>query len=344
MNVLTWSGTGGSAGATRSLTGLGFKPDFVWEKDRLSSQDHHLFDSVRGAGLSKTLASNSTNAEGSFNDTLYGYLSSFDSDGMTTTNGSSTWDNWNKSGDTYVGWAWRASNATAVTNTDGNRTSTVSANTSAGFSIVTFTTQSSGTATVGHGLGVAPSMIITKLRTDASNWNVFHSSVGNTGILNLNTTGATITNSQYWNNTSPTSSVFTTGTWYTGSLTAVAYCFAQIAGYSAFGSYTGNGSTDGPFVYTGFRPKYWLIKRTDSSDFWVTDNSVTSPYNLTSKYLLPNTADAEGDTGSNPAGQAMDVLSNGFKLRNTNSGRNASGGTYIYMAFAESPFRYANAR
>jgi hypothetical protein len=127
-------------------------------------------------------------------------------------------------------------------------------------------------------------------------------------------------------------------------LTAVAYCFAQIAGYSAFGSYTGNGSTDGPFVYTGFRPKYWLIKRTDSSDFWVTDNSVTSPYNLTSKYLLPNTADAEGDTGSNPAGQAMDVLSNGFKLRNTNSGRNASGGTYIYMAFAENPFKYSLAR
>jgi len=187
-------------------------------------------------------------------------------------------------------------------------------------------------------------MIITKLRTDASNWNVFHSSVGNTGILNLNTTGATITNSQYWNNTSPTSSVFTTGTWYTGSLTAVAYCFAQVAGYSAFGSYTGNGSTDGPFVYTGFRPKYWLIKRTDSADYWVTDNSVTSPYNPATKYLLPSTSDAEGDTGSNTAGQLMDVLSNGFKLRNTNSGRNASGGTYIYMAFAENPFKYSLAR
>ena len=329
FNAVTYTGNG----STQTITGLGFQPDLIWVKRRDTTASHNLIDAVRGA--SKIIYSDATTAE----ITDSNNINAFNSNGWTM--GLNT--DVNANGGTYVGWSWDA-NGSGSTNTDGSITSTVSANTSAGFSIVTFTTQSSGTATVGHGLGVAPSMIITKLRTDASNWNVFHSSVGNTGILNLNTTGATITNSQYWNNTSPTSSVFTTGTWYTGSLTAVAYCFAQIAGYSAFGSYTGNGSTDGPFVYTGFRPKYWLIKRTDSSDFWVTDNSVTSPYNLTSKYLLPNTADAEGDTGSNPAGQAMDVLSNGFKLRNTNSGRNASGGTYIYMAFAENPFKYSLAR
>jgi len=325
-------------GTTNTITNAGgFQPDFVWMKDRTNAYFHGLYDSVRGTGTSKSLYSNSTDAEGT--NSANQNLTSFNSNGFSLGSTSST-NAINANGDAYVGWQWRASNATAVTNTSGSITSTVSANTTAGFSIVTFTTQSSGTATVGHGLGVAPSMIITKLRTDASNWNVFHSSVGNTGILSLNTTGATTTNSQYWNNTSPTSSVFTTGTWYTGSLTAVAYCFAQVAGYSAFGSYTGNGSTDGTFVYTGFRPRWLMIKRTDATQNWAIVDTSRDTFNVSNKRLFANLSDAE-DTG---IPNFVDLLSNGFKFRDSNVSCNASGGTYIYMAFAESPFRYANAR
>jgi hypothetical protein len=341
MDVLTWSGTGGSAGATRSLTGLGFKPDFVWEKDRASSQDHHLFDSVRGAGLSKTLASNSTNAEGSFNDTLYGYLSSFDSDGMTTTNGSSTWDNWNKSGDTYVAWNWRASNATAVTNTNGSITSSVSASTTAGFSIVTYT-GTGANATVGHGLGVAPSMVIYKRRSASDGWAVYFSSIGATNNLVLQSTAAQQANGNvYWNSTAPTSTVFTAGTdsaVNASTATYVAYCFAPIAGYSAFGTYTGNGSTDGTFVYTGFRPAFLMIKRTNAAVNWYMFDNKRNTYNAVNLQLSPNLSNAEASDF------ALDFLSNGFKFRIADSYVNGSGDPYIYMAFAESPFKYANAR
>jgi hypothetical protein len=327
-------------GSTQNITNSGsMQPDWAWIKVRSSAGSHALADSVRGSTIQ--LASNNSDAEITRADTVTSFNSNGFSLGANTTGYSV-----NLNTATYVAWQWRASNATAVTNTAGSITSTVSANTTAGFSIVTYT-GTGANATVGHGLGVAPSMVIVKRRpTAGSNWPVWHIGIANTEYLMLNSSNAKTTGLAWWNSTSPTSTVFSVGSDpdTNGTVAIVAYCFAPVAGYSAFGSYTGNGSTDGPFVYTGFRPKYWLIKRTDSSDFWVTDNSVTSPYNLTSKYLLPNTADAEGDTGSNPAGQAMDVLSNGFKLRNTNSGRNASGGTYIYMAFAENPFKYANAR
>ena len=315
------------------------QPDWLWIKVRSTTGSHALADSVRGSTIQ--LASNNTDAEITRADTVTSFNSNGFSLGANTTGYSV-----NLNTATYVAWQWRASNATAVTNTDGNINSSVSANTTSGFSIVTYTGNATTSSTVGHGLGVTPTFFILKSR-GVQVWNVYSLAGGITGntVLELNSTAAANTGSNISLTASSTTIGFGSASQVNGSgVNFVAYCFAPVAGYSAFGSYTGNGSTDGPFIFTGFRPKYWLIKRTDSSDYWVTDNSVTSPYNLTSKYLLPNTADAEGDTGSNPAGQAMDVLSNGFKLRNTNSGRNASGGTYIYIAFAENPFKYATAR
>jgi hypothetical protein len=341
MDTLLWSGTGGSAGATRALTGLNFQPDFTWQKNRASSQDHHLFDSVRGAGLSKTLASNSTGAQGAFGDTSFGYLSSFDANGVTTTNGSSTWDNWNKSGDTYVAWNWKASGA-AVTNTTGSISAQVSANTTSGFSVVTYTGNSAG-ATVGHGLGVKPAMIIIKNRASSSNWRVWHQSLSSQtqSYLSLNLTNAATTDATIWNNTAPISSVFSVGndsSVNTSPNTYVAYCFAEVAGYSKFGSYTGNGSTDGTFVHLGFRPRFVITKRTDSTGALVIWDSARDTYNATEKGLLANASNAEDTTNY------IDFLSNGFKLRNTYGSQNGSGATYIYMAFAENPFKNSLAR
>ena len=338
MDVLTWSGTGGIASATRSLTGLNFKPDFVWEKDRASTQDHHLFDSVRGAGLSRTLASNSTAAEGGFNDTLYGYLSSFDSNGVTTTNGSSTWDNWNKSGDTYVAWAWQAGQGSTSSNTNGSITSTVSVNASAGFSVATFTRTAAATDTAGHGLGVKPAMVIIKARSTTSNWNVWHQALDanpdNFYILLDSTAGKASSGS--W--CVPTSSVVGVTNFSNGT-TAVMYSWAQIAGFSAFGSYTGNGSADGPFVYTGFRPKFVMVKRTDAAESWILHDTSRSIYNVANLKLSPNNSNAESTS------TYADILSNGFKLRTSSGGEgNDSGGTYIYMAFAENPLKNSLAR
>jgi hypothetical protein len=345
MDVLLWSGTGGSASATRALTGLNFQPDFTWQKNRASTQDHHLFDSVRGAGLSKTLASNSTGAEGAFGDTSFGYLSSFNANGVTTTNGSSTWDNWNKSGDTYVAWNWKAGGA-AVTNTAGAISAQVSANTTSGFSVVTYTGNGSN-STVGHGLGVAPSMVIYKRRSATDSWIAYHASIGAANSLTLNNANAQSAGggSFYWNSTAPTSSVFSTGTdsaVNASGSTYVAYCFAPIAGYSAFGSYTGNGSADGPFTYLGFRPRYLMWKRSDSTGDWIIFDSARDTYNYLDKQLIANSSSLEVVTGGGFV--RIDFLSNGFKVRSTDSYINASGGTYIYMAFAENPFKYALAR
>lgn len=346
FDILTWSGTGGSAAATRSLTGLNFQPDFSWKKARTSGQSHHLFDSVRGAGLNKTISSDSTNAEGSFNDTLYGYLSSFDGNGITTTNGLSTWDNWNKSGDNYVAWNWKAGNSAGSSNTAGSITSTVSANPTAGFSVVTWTGDGNLGSTVGHGLGVAPKMVIVKNRNNSgAGWYVYHVSVGNTSALFLNQTSASVATSSYWNNTTPTSSVFTIGD--SGGVNQstyplVAYCFAEVAGYSKFGSYTGNGSTDGTFVHLGFRPKFVMIKSTQTVDYghWVIKDTSRNSYNAATSNLYANFSYGE----DNEPTEYIDILSNGFKIRGTVDGINGSGITYIYMAFAENPTKFALAR
>ena len=320
--------TGSSAGG--SITGLSFQPDFVWTKDRSVAEDHELSDSVRGG--SKILYSNLTSAETSSAQNII----SFDSGGFTYGT------NYATNGKSYVGWLWKAG-GTGVTNTSGTITSTVSANPTAGFSIVTYTGNSTAGATIGHGLGVAPNMIITKTRnTSLGNWGVYHSSVGANYGLNLNNTIAATAVIQFWNNTAPTSSVFSVGTSndVNGASTYVAYCFAAVSGYSAFGSYSANGSTDGPFIYTGFRPRFILSKRTDSSTGgnWQIEDTSRATYNAVGPFLRADTSDAEG------SGTLLDILSNGFKLRTTDTGWNASGGTYIYAAFAENPLKYSRAR
>jgi hypothetical protein len=251
MDVVTYTGNG----STQTISGLNFSPDFGWFKRRgPSAASHFLFDQVRGAG--KFLVSNTTAAEG--NDSV-NTLQSFDSTGYTMGNTGAM----NESGSTYVVWSWDAGSST-VTNTAGSITSQVRANTSAGFSIVTYTSSSS-VSTVGHGLGVAPYLIITKNRSVSNTWWTYHNAIGNTKAMRLDTTDAQTTISSTWNNTSPTSTVFTVGGEWGNGNNIVAYCFAPVAGYSAYGSYTGNGSADGPFVYTGFRIKWLLLKNTTSS-------------------------------------------------------------------------------
>ncbi len=337
FNTIIW--TGDSANP-RTFTGVGFQPDLVWAKGRSIATSHFLSDAVRGVTSSdtRTLATNNTTAETN-QYSPNGGVTAFTSDGFTTSG--STNLNLNFSGQTFVAWNWKA-NGSGSTNTSGSITSTVSANTTSGFSVVTYTGNGTSGATVGHGLGVAPKMIIVKNRsTGGYNWPVYHSSLSANNILLLNTTDAQFAFSAF--TSTPSSSVFTVGSW--GGLNAspdtyVAYCFAEVAGYSKFGSYTGNGSTDGAFVYTGFRPAYVMIKRTDDVGEWVIKDTTRSPYNADGNTLLANRSDAEYGSGNT----AIDELSNGFKCRTTSASANASGGTYIYMAFASNPFKYSLAR
>jgi hypothetical protein len=312
--------------ATQAIVNDGFQPDLIWLKARNAVGDNGLYDSIRGISL--RLVSNNTNAEASVP------LDSFNSNGFSTTS------NYNNSGQTLVAWQWRASNTTAVSNTAGTITSQVSANTTSGFSVVTFTTPASGTATVGHGLGVAPSMIIQKIRTlSGAGWFVYHSALGNTQTIQLESTGASTVAPTIWNNTSPTSSVWTIGNGWEGSYSTVAYCFAPVAGYSAFGSYTGNASADGTFVYTGFRPAYVMLKMSSGIENWIILDSSRGTYNVNKPYLLANSSATEASLYN-----VMDFTSNGFKLRDSDASWNGSGATYIYMAFASNPFKYSLAR
>jgi hypothetical protein len=326
MNVVLYTGNGSS----QSITGVGFQPDFTWIKSRSGADNHNLFNAV--VGLPNRLFSNLTNAE----NTTAGTLTSFNSDGFSVGSISDV----NANAVTFVGWNWKA-NGAGVTNTAGSITSTVSANTTSGFSIVTYTGNNTA-STIGHGLGVAPSMYIVKLRSTTGAWGVYHSSLGAGQVLYLNTTLAA-DSSAIWNSTAPTSSVFSVGAHPTSNpsgQTLVAYCFAPIAGFSAFGSYTGNGSTDGPFVYSGFRQRYVMIKRTNAEGWWYAFDTARNTYNVTNSIIELNGNLAE-TTGSN---YAIDILSNGFKLRSTHIDVNTSGGTYIYACFAENPFKNALAR
>ena len=329
FNAVTYAGDGG----TRSITTVGFQPDFVWIKSRSDAIDHALYDSRRGA--LQLLQSNLTSAEASYANSL----TSFNSDGFSL--GGATDVNANFK--TYVAWNWKA-NGAGVTNTAGSITSTVSANTTSGFSVVTFTSQGAGSGTFGHGLGVAPAMVIVKARGATGNWSVYHRSIGATGAVRLNTTDSTITATGFWNNTAPTSSVVTLGDGFSGSITHVAYCFAEVPGFSRFGSYTGNGSTDGPFVYCGFRPAYVMVKCSSSGGpdpTWVVKDKLrAAPYNPQDGNLYPNLANAE-DTISTVY---VDLLSNGFKIRGTYGGINGSSQTYIFAAFAEFPQKFSLAR
>jgi len=335
MDVVTYTGTG----ASNSISSLGFSPDFAWIKNRGGATSHALYDSVRG--VQAQLSSDTTGSE----VTSSTGLTAFDASGFTI--GTSSLVNTN--GTQYVAWSWDAGSTTS-TNTSGSITSTVRANPQAGFSIVSFTDANVSNYTIGHGLGIAPAMIIEKNRTGgAENWLVYHKSTGATGALFLDTTNAFTSNSAYFNNISPTASVFTLGA-YTGSKQRIAYCFAEIEGYSKFGSYTGNGSSDGPFVWCGFRPRWVMIKRSDASSTlsnWYMCDSARNTYNVGTNFLNADTSKAENIYADNSGGSfPIDFLSNGFKYRLNNSGGdvNASGGTYIFAAFAEAPFKYARAR
>ena len=329
FNTVLYTGDGTTG---RGITGVGFQPDWVWIKERSVVRFHRVFDVVRGA--TKKLFTNETDAE--LTDTSE--LTSFDSDGFTVGNNAGV----NQNNETFVAWNWLAGNSTS-SNTDGSITSTVSVNQDAGFSIVGYTGNGTAGATVGHGLGAVPSMVIVKERGNANGWYVYHQalSANNTVYLDVTNGSAPVA---IWNNTTPTSSVIS----YSGGAevnrsggTYINYVFAEVEGYSKFGSYTGNGSTDGPFVYCGFRPAWVLVKRTDRTGSWYILDVDRSPFNVTDDNLIANSPNSEDVDQSLTA---IDITSNGFKIRNSFGNFNASGGSYIFMAFAEMPFKYSNAR
>lgn len=326
--------------ATTQITGVQFSPDFAWVKCRSNVTNNVLMDSVRGAG--RLLISDSTAGEaGNVGD----LITSFNSDGITVNgtflgSGNASTNGLNY---TYVDWLWKAGGA-PVTNNAGSIQSQVSANPQAGFSIVTYT-GTGANATVGHGLGVAPKLVLVKSRDGTGQpWLVWHSALLGSEYLLLNSTNAKATAATPWNNTVPTSQVFSVGTSASSNelnKNFVAYCFTEIPGYSKIGSYTGNGSTDGPFVYCGFRPKYVMVKRVDTTGNWYALDSTRSGLNVVDDALYADLSNLES---VNEPLVANDFVSNGFKVRNSHAGLNASGGSYIFYAVAETPFQFANAR
>ena len=350
FDTLIWDG---NSTQDRNITGLEFKPDFVWIKSRSHatyggglSYHHLIWDVLRGVGSNtigassrKELTVNQSYEEGrgaNYTD-YYGHVNSFNEDGFQLDFVSGQPPFYvNQTSRTYVAWCWKAGGA-GVSNSDGSITSTVSANTKAGFSIVTYTGSGSN-ATIGHGLDEAPQVLFVKTRTSADHWAIYHHSVGNTKILYLNLSNSPATSSNYWNDTTPTSTVFSIGsdnkTGKSGD-NYVAYCWHEVPGYSKFGSYTGNGSADGPFIHLGFRPAWFLQKKTSGTGNWYLFDSKRSGFNVDNDMLVPNETDAEYDGDTYPR---LDFLSDGIKWRDAGSSvHNASGATYVYMAFAERP-------
>ncbi len=321
MNTVIYNGNAG----TQSITGVGFQPDLTWIKNRAGSAENHAWtDVVRG--VTKTLSCNSTGAE----TTVADGLTAFGADGFTL--GAS--DQFNgSSGRTYVSWNWKAG-GTGSANSSGSIASTVSANTTAGFSVVEWS-GSAANATIGHGLGAVPSFIITKDTNDTYNWGVYHQSMGNTKYLYLNTSGAEATSTSAWNDTTPTATVFSVGnagaTNASGTNNMIAYCFAEKPGYSKFSAYKGNGNANGAFVYTGFRPSFILIRnKTDSGEMWEMFDDKRLGYNEKNYRIYSNASDVQ-DTSIR-----LDMLSNGFKIRTTGSHVNENGDTMVYAAFGQS--------
>ena len=336
----------GDDSTDREITNTGnsnLQPDLVWIKCRNDSFDHVWMDSSRGASTSTTgkqLSSNLTAAEPSNTN---GHVKSFNSDGFNVRSGSSAGNplvGVNKNAKTYIAWQWKANGGTTSSNTSGTITSTVQANTTAGFSIATYTGNGTAGATFGHGLGVVPSWVIVKSRDSAQQWAVYHhknTDAPETEILNLNLNNATVDNANRWNDTAPTSTLLTikqSGEVNVSGEKYVAYFWNDIQGFSKFGEYKGNGSTNGTFVYTGFKPAWVMIKRTDAAKNWYIFNNQIAPDNVVGNTITANNADAEsGDVST-----YMDFLSNGFKWRQNFSHGNADGGTHVYMAFAEHHF------
>jgi len=321
FNTVLYTGNGG----TNNITGVEFQPDFTWIKSRTQvGANHRLIDSVRGA--TKLLYSNATNAE----DTDIDSLTSFNSDGFTLGSAGGV----NANTESYASWNWLAG-GTGVSNTQGSIASTVSVNTTSGFSVVSYTGNGTAGATIGHGLGATPAMFIIKNRSSAGeHWVVYHQSISPSNMLYFNLTNAQDPANQF-NSTAPTANVFSVGGNIMVNATSnnyVAYCFAEKKGFSKFGSYAGNNNADGTFVYTGFSPSFLLVKRYGGgTQNWVIYDNKRNTYNLTNSVLRPNTSDAE--TTNN----GVDLLSNGFKFRSSDGDSNGYSDGYIYMAFAETP-------
>jgi len=347
MAATTYTGTGSPFSVSNSANntiGTTFQPDFVWIKGRSVAYNHALFDVIRGAR--DVLQSNATAA--AVLETAGTSMTSFDPTGFSLgTNGATVSTNVN--GSTFIAWQWKAGGtaSTIAVNAYGSTpsiASSVSANTTAGFSVVTYT-GTGANATVGHGLGVAPSMIIVKRRSTTGNWPVYHTSLGNAQGCFLNLTNGANSQPNLWASSSPNSTIFNVGNDTESNqsgATLVAYCFAPVAGYSAFGSYTGNNSADGPFVYLGFRPRFLMIKDTTSAGAWWIGDSSRATNNVVAASLFPNTSGAESSIYDQ-----CDFLSNGFKWRANSANswpNNVSGNTYIYAAFAENPFKISRAR
>ena len=325
FNMLTYDGNG----STNARTGLGFEPDFIWIKNHTNDHDHYLFDQVRGT--TKYIRSNVGNAEGTASG-----VTSFDSDGFTL--GSS--DGMNENGRNFLSFNWRASGTQGSSNTDGSiNTTYTSVNTNTNISICKWT-GSGANATIGHGLGVTPHTYWVKNLDTSDSWNVYHHGVGNTHRLFLDTDGGDNNDDTAFNDTSPTSSVFSVGT-NTGtnksSINMIAYVFANKKGFSKFGDFTGNGNTDGAFVYTGFKPAFVMLKcSSHASSNWGMHNTTIDVDNPIQKGLIANTAAAQ-DTHD-----FMDICSNGFKLRSSSNNRNGDGRKYLYWAWAKEPMVASN--
>ena len=317
FNTVLYTGNG----STQSITGVGFQPDWTWIKERSSTSGHEVYDSTRGA--TKFLSPNATDVEG----TNASALTSFDSDGFSVGSGGAV----NENSQTYVGWNWLANGGTTSSNTDGDVTSTVQVNSTAGFSITTYTGNSSSPLYVGHGLGVAPKVVLAKHRNVSTHWRMWHQGLSGAGYyLILDLTNAQ-SNSEpiFWQIPSSTTVGFLSDFSNT-SHDVVFYSFAEIKGFSKFGSYTGNGSTDGTFVYTGFKPAWILFKQIQNIGGWTMKDNKRSPENPADERLLAD------DTPAESTGADIDFLSNGFKCRSASNAVNDSE-NYIYMAFAENP-------
>jgi len=335
FNTVLWTGTGND---DLAVTGVGFSPSWSWMKRRDATGDQLFFDVVRGNGK-QLKSAGSTNSPGtSAESTQSNKQKTFTADGFTLGTDATV----NANNGTYVAWNWLAGGS-ASSNSDGTITSSISANPEAGFSIVSFTHDGTNASTIGHGLGKKPTAIIMKQRSASSNWRVFHSGLADGKNILLNSSNAVTTAGDIFQ-TAPTNTVFTSGNGDSGSgKTYIAYCFTDIEGYCKAGVYIGNANPDGPYVNLGFRPAFLLIKRSDSASHWVIIDTKRSPSNEITAWLGANLTSSESSLGTN---NEFDILSNGFKNRNDAGAdiMNQSGASYIYLAFAEQPFKYSNAR